>query len=52
MAKPSILKEFWDFLRYRKLMWIAPILLVLLAMSVFIILTEGSALVPFIYAVF
>lgn len=52
MAKASIIKEFWDFLLHRKVMWIAPILFVLLALSLFIVLTEGSALVPFIYAVF
>lgn len=48
----AIVKEFWDFLLHRKLMWIAPILVILLALSAFIFLTEGSALVPFIYAVF
>jgi hypothetical protein len=48
----SIVKEFWQFLLHRKLMWMAPIIIILAALSIFIFLTEGSALVPFIYAVF
>ena len=52
MAKISIWKEFWIFLKEEKLMWMAPIVIILLALSAFIFLTEGSAVLPFIYALF
>lgn len=50
--RPSIFKEFFIFLKEEKLWWITPIVLVLLLLSLFIFLTEGSAVLPFIYAVF
>jgi len=48
----SILREFWSFLRVRKKWWLAPILFTLLALGLVFILTEGSALAPFIYTLF
>lgn len=50
--KFSILSEFWGFLKARKKWWLGPILLVLLLMSLLIVLTEGSAVAPFIYTLF
>ena len=47
-----LFKELKAFVRERKLWWLTPILLILAGLSVFIILTEGSALLPFIYAGF
>lgn len=44
--------ELWQFLRLRKKWWLGPILVVLVLLSVLILLTEGSALAPFIYALF
>lgn len=52
MSKLSILAEFWDFLRVRKKIWLAPIVGVLLLLAILIVVTEGSALAPFIYALF
>lgn len=52
MNRLYLLKEFYLFMRERKKWWLAPIFLVLLLLSLFIVLTEGSALMPFIYAVF
>jgi len=52
MAKITVLKEFWDFLRVRKKFWLAPIIAMLLALGALIVFTEGSALAPFIYALF
>ena len=48
----SILREFWDFLNVRKKWWLGPIVLVLLLLSLLIVLTQGSAVAPFIYTVF
>ena len=48
----SFLKEFWGFLRIRKKYWLMPILLVLVLFGGLIILTQGSAIAPFIYTIF
>jgi hypothetical protein len=52
MSKLSIMMEFWQFLKVRKKYWLLPIVIVLLALGTLLILTEGSALAPFIYALF
>ena len=51
-SKISILSEFWDFLKTRKKWWLGPIILILLLMSLLIVLTEGSAVAPFVYTLF
>ena len=48
----SFLKEFWDFLKVRKKYWLFPILLVLLLFGTLIVLSQGSAVAPFIYTIF
>lgn len=52
MSKVSIVKEFWDFLKVRKKWWLIPICLILLLLGTVIVFSEGSALAPFIYAIF
>lgn len=52
MSKATILREFWNFLRIRKKFWLAPIVVVLVLLSLLIVLTQGSALAPFVYALF
>lgn len=52
MSKLSILKEFWQFLKVRKKWWLAPIVFVLGLLGSLIVLTEGSAVAPFIYTLF
>ncbi|MFN2508052.1 MAG: DUF5989 family protein [Chthoniobacterales bacterium] len=51
-GKLSILRELWTFLRVRKKWWLAPILILLLAVGGLLALAEGSALAPFIYSLF
>jgi hypothetical protein len=48
----SIFRELWDFMRVRKKWWLAPILLTMVLLSALIVLTQGSAVAPFIYALF
>lgn len=52
MSKLSILSELWDFLKVRKKWWLMPIVIFLILLGGLIILTQGSALAPFIYAIF
>ncbi|RPH99017.1 MAG: hypothetical protein EHM72_12340 [Calditrichaeota bacterium] len=51
-GKLTILAEFWQFMRVRKKIWLAPIVVVLLLLGLLVVLTEGSAIAPFIYALF
>tara|TARA_B100001750_G_C14938581_1_gene317635 strand:- start:75 stop:224 length:150 start_codon:yes stop_codon:yes gene_type:complete len=46
------LKEFWEFLKERKKYWLFPILFVLLIFGGLIVLSQGSAIAPFIYTIF
>jgi hypothetical protein len=46
------IKEFWDFLKVRKKYWLIPIFIVLVFFGGLIILSQGSALAPFIYTIF
>ncbi len=48
----SIFRELWAFMKVRKKWWLGPIMLTLLLLSVLIVLTEGSSVAPFIYALF
>jgi len=48
----SFIIEFWEFLKVRKKYWLFPILLVLVLFGGLIILSQGSAIAPFIYTVF
>ena len=48
----SFLKEFWEFLKVRKKYWLLPILLALLLISILVVVIEGTAVAPFIYALF
>jgi hypothetical protein len=52
MGKVSILQELWGFLRVRKKWWLGPIVVILVLLSILIVFAEGSALAPFIYALF
>ena len=52
MSKLSILSELWDFLKERKKWWLLPIVVFLVLLGSLIVLTQGSALAPFIYAIF
>ena len=48
----SFLAEFWKFLKVRKKFWLLPIILVLALFGGLIILSQGSAVAPFIYTIF
>ncbi|MCL5268738.1 MAG: DUF5989 family protein [Bacteroidetes bacterium] len=52
MGRLSVASELWQFMRVRKKWWLAPILVLLLLLSALIVITQGSALAPFIYSLF
>ena len=48
----TLLAELWAYMRARKKYWLAPVILVLLLVGALLVLTEGSAVAPFIYTLF
>jgi hypothetical protein len=48
----SFAGELWCFLRARKKFWMLPILIVMAAVGGLVVLTQGSAVAPFIYTIF
>ena len=51
-ATIGVLRELWLFLRARKKWWLLPILVVMLTLGTLLVFAHGSALAPFIYAIF
>jgi hypothetical protein len=48
----EFLREFWLFLRQRKKYWLLPLLVVMGVFGGLVLLTQGSAVAPFIYTLF
>ena len=48
----EFLGQLWRFMRIRKKFWLLPILIVLLLLGTLLVLTQGSAIAPFIYTLF
>ena len=48
----SLVKEFFEFLMERKKFWLIPIIFLLVLLSVLQVMTQGSAISPFIYTLF
>jgi len=48
----ELIRELWDFMKERKKFWLLPILVALMLLGSLIVLTQGSAVLPFIYTLF
>ncbi|MDD5627838.1 MAG: DUF5989 family protein [Elusimicrobia bacterium] len=48
----EMLRELWGFLKHRKAYWLAPIIIVLLLLGGLILLSETTAVAPFVYTLF
>lgn len=48
----ELVLELWGFMRERKKFWLLPIIIVMLLFGGLIVLTQGSAVAPFIYTLF
>ena len=48
----ELIKDLWVFLKQRKKLWMAPIIAIMVIMGVLLVLTQGSALAPFVYTLF
>jgi len=52
MSRAEFAREIWDFMKKRKLLWLAPIIIILLLIGALIVFTETSAVAPFVYTLF
>ncbi|MDH5255483.1 MAG: DUF5989 family protein [Gammaproteobacteria bacterium] len=48
----DLIKDLWDFMRERKKFWLAPIIIMMVLLGALIVLSQGSAVAPFIYTLF
>lgn len=48
----ELVMELWGFMKERKKFWLLPIVLVLVLLGSLLVLTQGSAVAPFIYTLF
>ena len=48
----DFIKEFFEFLLERKKYWLFPIIIVLALFGILIVLSQGTAIAPFIYTIF
>ncbi|MDH3692822.1 MAG: DUF5989 family protein [Gammaproteobacteria bacterium] len=48
----DLLRDLWGFMRVRKKLWLAPIILVMVLLGALLVLAQGSAIAPFIYTLF
>ena len=48
----AFLKEFWTFLRVRKKFWLLPIIVMMVVFGGLVVLSQGSAVAPFVYTIF
>lgn len=46
------LSELWQFMRARKKFWLLPIIIMMVLFGGLVVLTQGSAIAPFIYTIF
>lgn len=46
------IKELWAFMRVRKKMWLAPLILLMVLIAALLVLAQGSVMAPFVYTLF
>lgn len=48
----ELIADIWGFMKVRKKFWLAPVFVILLLLGSLIVLSQGSAIAPFIYTLF
>ncbi len=48
----EFIKDLWQFMRERKKLWLAPVIIIIVLLGILIYLVEGTAVAPFIYTLF
>jgi len=52
MARSDVFHQLWEFLRYRKKYWLAPIIFLMVLVGFLLLVAEKSVIAPFIYTLF
>jgi Family of unknown function (DUF5989) len=52
MSKGRVVREFWEFLKQERKYWLVPIVIVFVLFGLLIVLSQSSAVAPFIYTLF
>lgn len=48
----ELIKDLWGFMKTRKKFWLAPIIVIMLLLGTLVVMSQGSAIAPFIYTLF
>ena len=48
----ELVKDLWAYMKVRRKFWLLPIIVTLLLLGMLIVLSQGSAVAPFIYTLF
>jgi hypothetical protein len=48
----SFLREFWEFMLARKKYWLIPVMILMVLLGGLVVMSQGSAVAPFIYTLF
>jgi hypothetical protein len=52
MAKREVFQQLWEFLKYRKKYWLAPIIFLMVLVGFLLLVAQKSVIAPFIYTLF
>jgi hypothetical protein len=52
MARSSLARELWAFMKARKKWWLMPLILLMFLVGALLVFAQGSVLAPFIYTIF
>jgi len=52
MAKMTLIKEFWLFIKQEKKWWLIPLVVILILMGTFLAFSASSPLAPWLYPLF
>ena len=52
MGKRAVFGQIWEFLKYRKKYWLAPIIFMMVLIGFLLVVAEKSVIAPFIYMLF
>jgi uncharacterized protein DUF5989 len=52
MSKVQVIREFWQFMKLNKKLWLAPIIIIFIVVGGLLVLAKSSVLAPFLYPLF
>lgn len=49
MSKVQVVREFWQFMKANKKLWLAPIMIIFIVLGGLLVLAKSSVLAPLLY---